>query len=109
MPKATDLVQGTLALLIMRVVAREPLHGWAVAKRIELLSHNALQVQQGSLYPALHRLEQQGWIKAAWAETDLGRNAKFYSLTKQGRTALQKEESNWSRLSAAVNLVIQNT
>jgi len=108
MPKATDLVQGTLALLIMRVVAREPLHGWAVAKRIELLSHNALQVQQGSLYPALHRLEQQGWIKAAWAETDLGRNAKFYSLTKQGRTALQKEESNWSRLSAAVNLVIQN-
>jgi len=108
MPKATDLVQGTLALLIMRVVAREPLHGWAVAKRIELLSHNALQVQQGSLYPALHRLEQQGWIKAAWAETDLGRNAKCYSLTKQGRTALQKEESNWSRLSAAVNLVIQN-
>ena len=109
MPKATELVQGTLALLIMRVVAREPLHGWAVAKRIELLSHNALQVQQGSLYPALHRLEQQGWIKAAWAETDLGRNAKFYSLTKQGRTALQKEESNWSRPSAAVNLVIQNT
>ena len=108
MPKATDLVQGTLALLIMRVVAREPLHGWAVAKRIELLSHNALQVQQGSLYPALHRLEQQGWIKAAWTETDLGRNAKCYSLTKQGRTALQKEESNWSRLSAAVNLVIQN-
>ena len=107
MPK-TDLLQGTLDLLILKILTLGPNHGWGIANRIRQISRDGLSASQGSLYPALHRLEQQGWIKAAWAETDLGRNAKFYSLTKQGRTALQKEESNWSRLSAAVNLVIQN-
>ncbi len=107
MGKPSDLVQGTLDLLILRTVAVEPKHGWAIAKRIQQISQEVLQVQQGSLYPALHRLEQQGWIKAQWAETETGRKAKFYSLTKAGRLQLEKETASWDRLSSAINLVLE--
>src|SRR5579859_831912 len=107
MGKPSDLVQGTLDLLIMRTITLEPKHGWAIAKRIQQISDEVLQVQQGSLYPALHRLEQQGWIKATWAETETGRNAKFYSLTKAGREQLEKERASWDRLSSAINLVLR--
>jgi transcriptional regulator len=108
MGKPNDLVQGTLDLLILRTIAPEPMHGWAIAKRIQQISHEVLQVQQGSLYPALHRLEQQGWIRARWAESETGRQAKFYALTAAGRKQLEQETANWSRLSAAINLVIEN-
>ena len=107
MGKPNDLVQGTLDLLILRTVALEPKHGWAIAKRIQQISNEVLQVQQGSLYPALHRLEQQGWIKAEWNQTDTGREAKFYSLTHAGREQLEKEKASWDRLSAAINLVLR--
>ena len=107
MGKPSDLVQGTLDLLIMRTIALEPKHGWAIAKRIEQISDDVLQVQQGSLYPALHRLEQQAWIKAEWGQTESGREAKFYSLTKAGREQLEAEKANWSRLSSAINLVLR--
>jgi transcriptional regulator len=107
MGKPSDLVQGTLDLLIMRTVALEPKHGWAIAKRIEQISGEVLQVQQGSLYPALHRLEQQGWIKAELARSESGREAKFYSLTKAGQEQLETEKANWSRLSGAINLVLR--
>jgi transcriptional regulator len=107
MAKPNDLVQGTLDLLILRTIALEPMHGWAIAKRIQQVSHEVLQVQQGSLYPALHRLEQQGWIRAKWAESETGRQAKFYSLTQAGRKQLEQETANWGRLSAAINLVIE--
>ena len=105
--KPSDLLQGTRALLIMRTIALEPKHGWAIAKRIEQISDEILQVQQGSLYPALHRMEQQGWIKAEWARTESGRQAKFYSLTKAGQEKLETEKANWSRLSGAINLVLR--
>jgi transcriptional regulator len=108
MPKPSDLIQGTLDLLILRTIAREPLHGWGIAKRIALLSDEALAVGQGSLYPALHRLEQQGWVEAEWKASDLGRSAKFYSLTRQGRRQLERELESWQRLSTAVHLVIRN-
>ena len=107
MGKPSDLVQGTLDLLIMRTIALEPKHGWAIAKRIQQISDEVLQVQQGSLYPALHRLEQQGWIKAEWSETETGRNAKLYSLTKAGREQLEREKASWDRLSSAINLVLR--
>jgi PadR family transcriptional regulator PadR len=107
MAKSTDLVQGTLDLLILKTISLEPKHGWAIAKRIQQVSKEVLQVQQGSLYPALHRLEQQGWIKAHWAETETGRNAKFYSLTRAGRTQMERELASWDRLSAGINLVIR--
>lgn len=107
MGKPNDLVQGTLDLLILKTVALEPKHGWAIAKRIQQLSNEVLQVQQGSLYPALHRLEQQGWIRAKWAESETGREAKFYSLTAAGRRQLEAETANWKRLSDAVNLVVE--
>jgi PadR family transcriptional regulator PadR len=107
MGKPSDLVQGTLDLLILKTIALEPKHGWAIAKRIQQISNEALQVQQGSLYPALHRLEQQAWIKAHWAETDSGRRAKFYSLTRAGRTQMEKELANWNRLSHGINLVVR--
>jgi PadR family transcriptional regulator len=107
MGKPTDLVQGTLDLLILRILSLEPAHGWAIAKRIEQMSHDVLQVQQGSLYPALHRLEQQGWITATWADTDTGRKAKVYALTRAGRGQLARELENWERLSQAVNLVVR--
>ena len=106
MGKPNDLVQGTLDLLILRTLSPQPMHGWAIAKRIQLLSSEVLQVQQGSLYPALHRLEQQGWIEAKWAESETGRQAKFYSLTAAGRGQLEKETANWKRLSSAINLIV---
>ena len=109
MGKPSDLVQGTLDLLILKTISLEPKHGWAIAKRIQQISGEVLQVQQGSLYPALHRLEQQGWIRAKWAETETGRNAKFYSLTAAGRAQLVAETENWNRLSGAINLVVQES
>jgi PadR family transcriptional regulator, regulatory protein PadR len=107
MGKPSDLVQGTLDLLILRTIMLEPKHGWAIAKRIQQISNEVLQVQQGSLYPALHRLEQQGWIRAKWSKTESGRPAKFYSLTRAGRSQLEREKESWSRLSAAINLVVE--
>ncbi len=109
MGKPSDLVQGTLDLLILKTLSVEARHGWAIAKRIQLISGEVLQVQQGSLYPALHRLEQQAWIKAKWAESETGRQAKFYSLTAAGRKQLESETANWARLSGAINLVVQET
>ena len=106
MGKPSDLVQGTLDLLILKTLSHEAKHGWAIAKRIQQLSGEVLQVQQGSLYPALHRLEQQGWVKAKWAESETGRQAKFYSLTAAGRKQLEAETADWKRLSTAVNLVV---
>ena len=109
MGKPSDLVQGTLDLLILKTISLEPKHGWAIAKRIHQISGEVLQVQQGSLYPALHRLEQKAWIKSKWAETETGRKAKFYSLTAAGRAQLEKETANWSRLSAAIDLVVETS
>ena len=107
MSKPSDLIQGTLDLLILRTLALEPKHGWAIAKRIEQVSEEALQVSQGALYPALHRLEQQGWIKSAWRKTETGREAKYYELTKSGKEQMAKEVAQWERLSRAVGLVIR--
>jgi PadR family transcriptional regulator PadR len=106
MGKPTGLVQGTLDLLILKTLSLEPKHGWAIAKRIQQVSRDILQVQQGSLYPALHRLEQQGWIRAEWRESELGRSAKFYSLTRAGRQQLENERAQWARLSQAINLIV---
>jgi transcriptional regulator len=92
--------------LILRTIALEPKHGWAIAKRIQQVSREVLQVQQGSLYPALHRLEQQGWIAAEWRESTTGRQAKFYRLTRAGRAHLQRARAQWARLSGAINLVL---
>jgi transcriptional regulator len=103
----TDVLQGTLDLLIMRTIALEPMHGWAIAQRIRQISDDLLRVQQGSLYPALHRLEHQGWIGAEWGTSENNRRARFYSLTKAGRRQLQAEVAKWERLSAGVNLVLQ--
>lgn len=108
MGKPSDLVQGTLDILILKTLSLEAKHGWAIAKRIQQVSGEVLQVQQGSLYPALHRLEHQGWIRAEWAETDTGRQAKFYSLTDAGKKQLEQETANWRRLSAAIDLVIEH-
>jgi transcriptional regulator len=107
MSKPTDLVQGTLDLLILKVLALEPLHGWAVAKRIRQISNEVLQVGQGSLYPALHKLEQQGWIVSEWGESENNRRAKYYSLTEEGRQALEQEAAQWERLSAAITLIVR--
>ncbi len=107
MGKPSDLVQGTLDLLILKTISLEPKHGWAIAKRIQQISRDVLQVQQGSLYPALHRLEQKGWVRAKWGETETGRQAKFYALTAAGRAQLENEKDNWSRLSAAIDLVVE--
>ena len=106
--KPTDLVQGTLDLLILKVLALEPKHGWAIAQRIKQVSNETLQVQQGSLYPALHRMEQQGWIAAEWKASENGRRAKFYSLTRDGKKKLGQELAQWERLSAGITLVIEN-
>lgn len=108
MGRPNDLVQGTLGLLILKTLSLEPKHGWAIAKRIEQISNDVLQVQQGSLYPALQRLEQQGWIRSKWGETETGRQARFYSLTAAGRTQLEKEREMWMRLSAAIDLVVES-
>ena len=107
MPKPSDLLQGTLDLLILKTIARAPLHGWGISKRIQLLSGDVLAVGQGSLYPALHRLEQQGWITAEWKDSDLGRTAKFYALTRDGKKQLERELKSWARLSLAVQLLIE--
>ena len=107
MGKPTDLVQGTLDLLILKTISLAPMNGWAIAKRIVQISGNVLQVQQGSLYPALHRLESQGWIKAEWKESENNRRAKFYALTASGRKRLKAELDNWHRLSGAIGLVIE--
>lgn len=109
MGKPTDLVQGTLDLLILKTLALEPMHGWGIAQRIRQVSKEVLQVNQGALYPALHRLEQSGWINAKWGESDSNRRAKFYSLTTAGRKYLQHEEANWKRLSGAIGLVLDTT
>ena len=107
MGKPTDLVQGTLDLLILKTITLEPMHGWGIAVRIRQVSKEVLQVNQGALYPALHRLEQSGWIKAKWGESDNNRRAKYYSLTAAGRKHLEQEEANWKRLSCAMGLVLE--
>ncbi len=107
MGKPTDLVQGTLDLLILKTIALEPMHGWGIAVRIRQVSKEVLQVNQGALYPALHRLEQSGWIKAKWGESDNNRRAKYYSLTASGRKYLEHEGANWKRLSSAIGLVLE--
>ena len=107
MSKPSDLVQGTLDLLILRTLAAGPRHGWAIGKRIQQVSSEVLQVTQGSLYPALHRLEQQGWLKATWEQTDTGREAKIYSLTAAGRRQLTRELESWERLSSAIRVVLR--
>jgi PadR family transcriptional regulator PadR len=106
MSKPSDLIHGTLDLLILKTISLEPQHGWAIAKRIEQVSNEALQISQGALYPALHRLERQGWLRSDWRTTEGGRDAKFYRLTKAGQIQLRKELDQWERLSGAVGLVI---
>ena len=103
----SDLLQGTLDMLVLKIVALEPAHGYGIALRIQQISHEVLQVQQGSLYPALHRLEKRGWLKAEWRESETGRDAKFYSLTRLGRKQLEAERENWGRLAAAVELILK--
>src|SRR5215468_6370152 len=108
MGKPTDLVQGTLDLLILKTIALQPMHGWGIAQRIRQLSRDVLQVHQGALYPALHRLEQQGWIRAKWGESDNNRRAKYYSLTRAGAKYLEQQHAQWERLSVAVDRVLAN-
>lgn len=103
----SDLLQGTLDMLILKIVALGPVHGYGISLRIRQISQEVLQVQQGSLYPALHRLEERGWLEADWGESDNGRQAKFYRLSAKGRKQLVKEEANWTRLSDAVALILQ--
>ena len=107
MSKPSDLIQGTLDLLILKTLSLEPSHGWAIAKRIEQISEDVFQVTQGALYPALHRLEQQGWLRAEWRASETGREAKFYTLTRAGHAQLKKELAQWERLSYAMGLVIR--
>jgi PadR family transcriptional regulator len=107
MSKPTDLVQGTLDLLLLRVLSLEPMHGWAIAQRIHLMSNEQLRVGQSALYPALHKLEQQGWIEAEWAPSENNRRAKYYKLTPAGRKALKAETAQWERLSSAISLVVK--
>ena len=109
MAKPTDLVQGTLDLLILRTLALQPMHGWGIAQRIRQVSNEVLQVHQGALYPALHRLEQQGWIQAKWGESENKRRAKYYSLTLDGTKYLQQEQAQWKRLSSAIGLVLERS
>jgi PadR family transcriptional regulator PadR len=107
MSKPTDLVQGTLDLLILKIVALEPAHGWAIAHRVRQMSNEVLQVGQSALYPALHKLEQQGWIEAEWKISETNRKAKYYSLTRSGRKALAEEAANWERLSTAITAIVR--
>ena len=109
MSKPTDLVQGTLDLLLLKILALEPLHGWALSQRLKQVSGEVLQVSDGSLYPALHKLEQQGWIQAEWKSTGNNRRARFYSLTRLGRRHFEKEAANWERLSSAISGVLRLT
>ena len=103
-----DLLQGTLDLLILRTLRLTPMHGWAISERIQQISQDELQVNQGSLYPALHRLEHRGWIKAQWGVSELGRRARFYQLTAAGRKQLEIEEGNWGRLTAAIRRILES-
>jgi len=105
--KPTGLVQGTLDLLILKVVALEPMHGWAIAQRIRQMSGEVLQVGQSALYPSLHKLEQNGWIRSEWAASENNRRAKYYTLTRAGRTALDLEAAQWERLAAAISLIVR--
>ena len=107
MSKPSDLVQGTLDLLLLKILALEPLHGWAISQRLTQISGEVLQVSDGSLYPALHKLEQEGWIKSEWKSSENNRRAKFYALTHLGRRQLEKETANWNRLSSAISHVVQ--
>ena len=107
MPSSTDLLQGTLDLLILKTLALEPMHGWGIALRIQQVSKLALQIGQGSLYPALHRLEYKGWLQVEWATTENNRRAKFYSLTRAGKKQLQAELANWERLTTGITLVLE--
>lgn len=107
MSRPSDLVQGTLDLLILKILALEPLHGWALGQRLKQVSGDVLQVSDGSLYPALHKLEQNGWIKAEWRSTENNRRAKFYELTRAGRQRLEAETLDWNRLSAAISKVVK--
>jgi PadR family transcriptional regulator, regulatory protein PadR len=108
MPPTTDLLQGTLDMLILKTLCPGPEHGWAIAQRIQQMSEDVLQIGQGSLYPALHRLEYRGWIRAQWGASENNRRARFYSLTAAGRRQLDAELANWERLTGAVNLVLQH-
>jgi PadR family transcriptional regulator len=107
MSKPPDLVQGTLDLLILKILALESMHGWAISQRLRQVSRGALQVSDGSLYPALHKLEQEGWVQAEWRTSELGRRAKFYQLTRPGRKQLERESANWERLSSAISTVVK--
>ena len=107
MSKPTDLVQGTLGLLLLRVLSLEPMHGWAIAQRIRQMSNEQLRVGQSALYPALHKLEQQGWIEAEWAPSENNRRAKYYKLTAADRRALKAETAEWERLSSAISLIVK--
>lgn len=107
MSRPADLLQGTLDLLILKILALEPLHGWAVSQRLKQVSTGTLQVSDGSLYPALHKLEQKGWISAEWKTSELGRRAKFYSLTRLGRRQLERQAADWERLSGAISHVVR--
>jgi PadR family transcriptional regulator, regulatory protein PadR len=107
MTKPNDLVQGTVDMLILKMIDLQPMHGWAIAQRIRQISNDVLRVNQGALYPALHRLEQQGWIEAEWGESENNRRAKYYSLTKAGRHYLRAEQKSWERLAGAIGLVLK--
>ena len=107
MSKPPDLVQGTLDLLVLKMLALEPMNGWLISQRLKQISGEVLQVSDGSLYPALHKLEQGGWITSEWKQTENNRRAKFYSLTRLGKKALQKEAANWERLSTAITHVVR--
>ena len=107
MSKPSDLVQGTLNLLLLKIVALEPLHAWAISQRLKQISGEVLQVSDGSLYPALHKLEQEGWIESEWKVTENGRRAKFYALTRPGRRQLEREAASWERLSGAISHVVR--
>ena len=107
MSKPTDLVQGTLDLLLLRVLSLEPMHGWAIAQRIRQMSNEQLRVGQSALYPALHKLEHQGWIEAEWAPSENNRRAKYYKLTSDGRKALKAQTAEWERLSSAISLIVK--
>ena len=107
MSRPSDLVQGTLDLLLLKILALEPLHGWAIGQRLRQVSGNVLQVSDGSLYPALHKLENEGWIKAEWKPTENNRRAKFYALTRAGRRQLENETASWDRLSSAISQVVR--
>jgi PadR family transcriptional regulator, regulatory protein PadR len=107
--KPNDLIQGTLDLLILKTIALQPMHGWGIAQRIRQLSREVLQVNQGALYPALHRLEQHGWIKAQWGDSENNRRAKYYSVTRAGAKYLDQQQAQWDRLSLAINFVLENS